>query len=171
MPCASAGGGRTVDLSYGWSSNRSVVPAVGLNGTYTGHTFSNRAVQLIRDHERSAPLFLYIALHNTHAPIESPPEYAGLCKCSRSLCVFFLPSRSDCTDNHSQQKENEYLGQVTFVDHTVANITAALRETELWANTLFVSLPEEALLSTLSSLLSSREEALLSALHATRKLC
>ena len=153
MPCASAGGGRsTVDLSYGWSSNRSVVPAVGLNGTYTGHTFSNRAVQLIRDHERSAPLFLYIALHNTHAPIESPPEYAGLY-------------------NHSQQKENEYLGQVTFVDHTVANITAALRETELWANTLFVSLPEEALLTTLSSLLSSREEALLSALHATRKLC
>ena len=136
MPCASAGGGRTVDLSYGWSSNRSVVPAVGLNGTYTGHTFSNRAVQLIRDHERSAPLFLYIALHNTHAPVESPPEYAGLY-------------------NHSQQKENEYLGQVTFVDHTVANITAALRETELWANTLFVSLPEEALLSTLSSLLSS----------------
>ena len=58
---------------------------------------------------------------------------------------------------------------MTFVDHTVANITAALRETELWANTLFVSLPEEALLTTLSSLLSSREEALLSALHATRR--
>ena len=132
MPCNKGGGRNTVDLSYGWSSNRSVVPAVGLNGTYTGHTFSNRAVQLIRDHERSAPLFLYIALHNTHAPIESPPEYAGLY-------------------NHSQQKENEYLGQVTFVDHTVANITAALRETELWANTLFVSSREEALPSTLSS--------------------
>ena len=63
---------------------------------------------MIRDHEVEIPLFLYIALHNTHAPVESPPEYCGLY-------------------DHNQSKQNMYYGQVTFVDHTVANITEMLR--------------------------------------------
>jgi arylsulfatase A-like enzyme len=85
----------------------------------TGNTFSDRAVQMIRDHEVEIPLFLYIALHNTHAPVESPPEYCGLY-------------------DHNQSKQNMYYGQVTFVDHTVANITEMLRAKNLWENTLFI---------------------------------
>ena len=120
MPCNEETGGvdlgvevgrSTVDLSYGWSSNRSVVPAVGLNGTYTGHTFSNRAVQLIRDHERSAPLFLYIALHNTHAPIESPPEYAGLCKCSRFFASSFFPQEATAQTTTASRRRTSTSGR------------------------------------------------------------
>ena len=114
LPC-----GKAVDLTYGWSSNRTLVPASSLNGTYTGHSFSDRTVQLIRDHDAQKPLFLFVALHNTHAPVESPPEFAGLYQ-------------------YNQTKRNEYYGQVSFVDSTVANITAALHTKELWANTLFI---------------------------------
>ena len=117
--CTNLGYDPTVDLTYGWSGNKSIVPATVLNGTYTGYTFCDRAVQILRDHEVDIPLFLYIALHNTHAPVESPPEYYGMY-------------------DHNQSKQNMYYGQVTFVDHTVANITHMLRAKKLWENTLFI---------------------------------
>ena len=60
-------------------------PAVGLNGTgkgddahYTGYLFARRAVQLIRGHDPALPLFLYFALHNTHAPVEAPQRFIDL---------------------------------------------------------------------------------------------
>ena len=58
--------GTVVDLTYGWSDNHSIVPATELNGSYTGHSFSDRAVQLVRDHpsDLTKPLFLYLALHS-----------------------------------------------------------------------------------------------------------
>jgi arylsulfatase B len=114
LPC-----GRAVDLTYGWSSNRTLTAASALNGTYTGTSFSDRATQLIRDHDVQKPLFLYAALHNTHAPIESPPEYAGMYQ-------------------YNQTKRNLYYGQVSFVDATVANMTEALHAKDMWANTLFI---------------------------------
>ena len=117
--CTKLGYNPTVDLTFGWSGNKSIVPATALNGTYTGHTFSDRTVQLIRDHEVDVPLFLYIALHNTYAPVESPAEYCGMY-------------------DHNQSKQNMYYGQVTFVDHTVANITSMLHAKKLWKNTLFI---------------------------------
>ena len=124
MPCgasaaATTGCRKVVDLSYGWAANRTIAPATELNGSYTGHSFSDRTVQLIRDHDAERPLFLFVALHNTHAPIEAPPEYAALY-------------------NYTQTARNEYYGQVSFVDSTVANISAALHAKGLWDNTLFV---------------------------------
>jgi len=68
---------KVVDLTYGWAANRTLAPATALNGSYTGHSFSDRTVQLIRDHDAGKPLFLFVALHNTHAPIEAPAEYAA----------------------------------------------------------------------------------------------
>ena len=58
-------------------------------------------------------------LADTHAPIESPIEYCGLY-------------------NFSRQKENLYMGQVTFVDSTVKNLTDALHAKGIWENTLFI---------------------------------
>ena len=62
------------DLSYGWP-NGTQTPACGLPYTYTGHIFSDAAVRFIKKADASAPLFLYMALHNTHEPFESPWEY------------------------------------------------------------------------------------------------
>ena len=46
--------------------------ARGLNGTYTGETFAAEAVRVIEAHDPAVPLFMYLALHNTHAPLEAP---------------------------------------------------------------------------------------------------
>lgn len=40
--------------------------------------------------------------------------------------------------NFNWSRQNNFDAQVTFVDHTVKNITDALHQTQLWANTLFV---------------------------------
>ena len=64
-------------------------------------------------------ILLLVALHNTHAPIEAPPEYAA-------------------RYNYTQATRNDYYGQVSFVDSTVANMSAALHAKGLWGNTLFV---------------------------------
>ena len=75
----------------------------GLNGTagedaaYSGYFLTRRAVDIIRDHGEiirahgeitqsdhqgaiapPAPLFLYLALHNTHAPIEAPQRFVDM---------------------------------------------------------------------------------------------
>ena len=37
-----------------------------LNGTYDQVAFSQRAVEIIHDHEKSIPLYIYLAYHNVH---------------------------------------------------------------------------------------------------------
>jgi len=47
-------------------------------GEYTGTRFLNAAVDYINGHDAAAPLFLYLALHNTHGPIEAEPADIAL---------------------------------------------------------------------------------------------
>ena len=56
------------------------IAAVGKNGTYTGLLFANEAVRVIHEHaaKRSTqPMFMYLALHDTHAPLEAPWTYVA----------------------------------------------------------------------------------------------
>ena len=46
-------------------------------GNYTGTRFANAAVEAITNHPDGVPLFMYLALHNTHAPLEAEPEAAS----------------------------------------------------------------------------------------------
>jgi len=107
-----------VDLSYGFAHNQSIIPS-NKNGTYTGYLFADASVAVIKEHPATSPLFLYTALHNTHGPIEAPPDYVAMY-------------------NFSLEKQNHFYGQVTFVDHSVKNITDALKSSGLWENTLFI---------------------------------
>jgi hypothetical protein len=77
--------------------------------------FSNRAVDVIQQHEEHAtvPLFLYVALHNTHAPIEAPADFVAMY-------------------NFSLERQNNFDAQVSFVDHSVRNITDALKAKNMW---------------------------------------
>lgn len=53
----------------------STLAALDDNGTYTGHLFSQHAVRLVREHAKNysdRPLFLYYAMHDTHAPVRTP---------------------------------------------------------------------------------------------------
>ena len=97
--------------------------ARGLNGTYTGETFAAEAVRVIEAHDPAVPLFMYLALHNTHAPLEAPWPYVA-------------PFAAQYPDD--VKRRATFCGMLSYVDATVANVTAALRRRQMWANTLFV---------------------------------
>eukprot|EP00091_Calanus_sinicus_P002967 TRINITY_DN13118_c0_g1_i2.p1 TRINITY_DN13118_c0_g1~~TRINITY_DN13118_c0_g1_i2.p1 ORF type:complete len:137 (-),score=32.95 TRINITY_DN13118_c0_g1_i2:7-417(-) len=47
-------------------------------GVYSSVLFSRQSDQIIRHHDQSSPLFLYIPLQSVHGPIEAPQEYVDL---------------------------------------------------------------------------------------------
>eukprot|EP00939_MAST-03C_sp_MAST-3C-sp1_P003416 g3416.t1 len=97
------------------------IPAWGDNGTYTGDLFARHAVEAIREHDASSsPLFLYLALHNTHAPLEAPWEYV------------------EQYAHFNDTKREIFSGMLSFVDATVKNVTDALKAKGMWENSLVV---------------------------------
>lgn len=105
-------------------------PALGQNGTNNGFIFTTAAVNVVSTHaaENKAlaaqghdgkPLFLYLALHNTHAPFEVPAAYSN-------------------KYNFTQALRNTWSGMVSMVDETVDNVTSAMKKEGLWDNTLWI---------------------------------
>eukprot|EP00927_Polykrikos_kofoidii_P009056 TRINITY_DN13758_c0_g2_i1.p1 TRINITY_DN13758_c0_g2~~TRINITY_DN13758_c0_g2_i1.p1 ORF type:complete len:591 (+),score=85.03 TRINITY_DN13758_c0_g2_i1:57-1829(+) len=89
---------------------------------YTGFDFAERAVRTIENHATKrpdTPMFMYLALQNTHGPIQAPSEYCDMYKFDLKL-------------------QNTFNGMVSVVDRSVENVTAALHRTGMWDNTLFI---------------------------------
>ena len=62
-----------VDL---WDTNQ---PAWGLNGTdYEEAMFTERVLQVVKNHDPTKPLFLYYAPHIVHTPLEVPDKYVKM---------------------------------------------------------------------------------------------
>ena len=101
-------------------------PAFGRNGTYNAYAFNDAAVQIIRSHakiqagQNDTPLFLYLALQNTHDPIQAEPRFEALYP-----HVEFTPRQT-------------YLAMASAVDEIVANLTTELKDNGMWNRTLLV---------------------------------
>lgn len=110
--------GKVIDLFGG----DTVGPDYADSGKWNGYTFTDRAVHVIKNHaveETAAPLFLYMALHNTHAPFEVPAIYSE-------------------AYNYSLPLQKTWAGMVSMVDESLANVTAALKGAGMWENTLLI---------------------------------
>jgi len=97
-------------------------PAYGKNNHYNGYDFTNKAIEYIKNHKinySDNPMFLYFALHNTHAPNEAPSDIIA-------------------KYNFSQKLRNTFDAMETIVDESVLNVTNALKENDMWNNTLFI---------------------------------
>jgi arylsulfatase B len=103
-----------------WAGDAPLPSAVG---TWTAERFTAFAVTQIATHAArhgDAPLFLYAALHNTHAPLEAPQRFLDLYP-----GVNFTAQRA-------------YYAMVSAVDESIGNVTGALRAAGLWDNSLVV---------------------------------
>jgi len=87
---------------------------------YTAFDFTEFAVDTIQTHSLSTPMFMYLALHNTHAPTEATPEYIALYPSSYS------------------RKRATFDAMVSTVDSTVKNVTGAMKATGMWENALVI---------------------------------
>ncbi|KAL3924988.1 MAG: hypothetical protein SGILL_000701 [Bacillariaceae sp.] len=135
LTCPQEGG---IDL---FRDNR---PAYGENGTYTSYLWGREAVRVIEDNaaynkkatETSAsdkenekdgtyrPMFLYLALHNVHQPVEAPEE--------------FLEQYPESDYNFTTMPRRYYNSMAFSVDQVIDNVTKALQRTGMYENSIIV---------------------------------
>ncbi|XP_051907739.1 arylsulfatase B isoform X1 [Hippocampus zosterae] len=94
--------------------------APGYKGAYSTELFSQRAVRIIAKHDPKKPLFLYVALQAVHSPLQVPEHYVAP--------YAFIRDKN----------RRAYAGMVAAMDEAVGNISLALRQAGLWANTVLV---------------------------------
>ena len=105
-----------VDL---WSNNQ---PAWGLNGTdYEEAMFTERVLQVIKDHDPTKPLFLYYTPHIVHTPLEVPDKYVKM--------YSFI-------DDHDRQY---YHAMTKYLDDFIGELVSALKDKGIWDNLLWVT--------------------------------
>ena len=133
---------QAVDL---WRTDRA---GDAFNGTYGGYTFAAEAVRVVEAHAAAhgngngnsngngngndggnalpyTPLAMYIAWQECHGPLQVPDGWD-------SGCVGFN------TSDPTGAKRHTLCGMSSFMDAAMGNLTAALKSTGLWDNTLVV---------------------------------
>jgi len=99
-----------------WDTDK---PAYGKNGIqYGAFNFEQRAVSIIKAHDISKPLFMYLAWQEAHTPNQVPEEF-------ESSSISFPLKRT-------------YEGMLHILDSGVGNVTDALKARGMWENTLLV---------------------------------
>lgn len=104
-----------------WLNNATFPSAIG---EYTGTRFSERAIQYVENHAKVHPdqsMFMYLALHNTHGPLEALPEFIKM-----------------YNTTYPFPQQHLYYAMMTTVDTIVANLTAAIKKAGLWDNSIFI---------------------------------
>jgi len=101
-----------------WNTDQ---PAYGKNGTYAAYTYNNAAINIIKNHPDPSvnPLFMYVATQTMHAPQEVPDYYS---------------------DQYSTYFKDYAImnGMATVSDEVLGNITSALKDRNMWNNTLLI---------------------------------
>ena len=91
------------------------------NGTYDAYTYRSDLTDVIKQHDTTKPFFLYLPLHNTHAPFEAPQEWIDL-----------YPEGSTCDFRRT------YQAMVSVADNVTGTVVQLLKERGMWDNTLMV---------------------------------
>ncbi|XP_050408585.1 arylsulfatase J [Patella vulgata] len=89
-------------------------------GRYSAHVFADKAIEIIRTHDASKPLYLYLPFQSVHAPLQVPIEYENM-----YLNIHNLNRRTFC-------------GMTSALDEAIGNITQALLDSGLMDNLLLV---------------------------------
>jgi arylsulfatase A-like enzyme len=86
---------------------------------YSTHLIAREAVRLIRERDKSKPLFLYVAFNAVHAPHQAPDKYKE-------------------PYAHLKGPRRTYAGMLAALDEAVGQITAAIDDAGMRTNTLSI---------------------------------
>jgi arylsulfatase B len=99
-------------------------PAYHLNGTnYSNFLLTTRALQVLGQHNTSAPLFLLVAYANTHEPLQVPDAYRH---------------RYPTSAQGGAPDWLSYQAMATALDDSIGQLVSRLRERQMWARSLVV---------------------------------
>jgi len=115
---------RTVGHDEGYDFRNDLEVDRSAEGNYSTELYGAKAAQIIRAHNQEQPLFLYLPFQAVHGPLQVPQKYEEL--------------YTDVPDSHRQT----YLGMVTAMDDAVGEVVAALKETDMFENTVIVFLSD-----------------------------
>jgi arylsulfatase A-like enzyme len=87
---------------------------------YSTQLLGDDAVTLVREHDTSRPLFLYLAFNAAHTPYQAPKDYLD---------------RYEMIEDPSRRA---YAGSITAMDDQIGRVLAALDQKNMRANTLIV---------------------------------
>ena len=104
--------------AYDFRKNMDVFPSA--KGKYSTALFQNEAVDIIKQHNQSNPLFLYLPFQSPHIPLEVPLRFNIYKK------------------KISNIDRATYLGMVTAMDFAVGRIIKALEKQNMISNTLII---------------------------------
>ncbi|KAK7093150.1 arylsulfatase B-like [Littorina saxatilis] len=111
---------------YGLDFHRNEDTLWDVNGNFSTDMYTAEAERIIKDHDPSEPLFLYLAQQSVHAgngvdPLQVPQKYTER----------FTPKIKDV-------KRRIFAGMVSALDDSVGRVVAALRDAGLTDNTIIV---------------------------------
>ena len=99
------------DIGINCGKNCSIVDSNAFN-EYSSYLFTNRTIDVIREHDKSKPLFLYVAYQAVHSPLEVPKEY----------------KLEYNNSNITNSDRLTYVGMTSCMDEGIGNITDVLEE-------------------------------------------
>ncbi|KAL5005483.1 hypothetical protein ScPMuIL_018939 [Solemya velum] len=94
------------------------------NGSYSTDIFAKKAVDIINQHNREKPLFLYLPFQAVHEPIEVPKRWEN-----------YYP-------NIKTVGRRKFCGMVTAMDSAIGEVVSALKQNGLYGDTLIIFTPD-----------------------------
>ena len=91
------------------------------NGTYDAYHYRDDLTDIITKHDTSIPFFLYLPLHNVHAPLQAPDEWLNK-----------YPVNSTCKNRRT------YQAMVSVADNVTGHVVDLLKKKGMWDNTIFI---------------------------------
>lgn len=96
-----------------------------LNNTeYSAYLYGDRARDIINNHDKSKPLFLYLPFQSVHSPVQVPDRFKNL-----------YPHIQNPT-------RKEYCGMVSAMDEAIGKVVRALKANDLMNDTLIIFTPD-----------------------------
>ncbi|XP_002127641.2 arylsulfatase B-like [Ciona intestinalis] len=90
------------------------------NGTYSSYLYRDRAVKIIKSHNTSIPLFMYLPFQSVHSPLQVPAKYIKRYQ-------------------HIKDKNRRtFSAMVTAMDKAIGSVVDALKWKGIWEHTLVV---------------------------------
>ena len=92
---------------------------------YSTYLFNNKSIDIISNHNKSKPLFLYLAHQGVHTPIEAPKESLIRYKNIEHNLIKFSGRKT-------------YGGMLSIIDDGIGNIINTLKKNNMYNNTIII---------------------------------